>query len=217
MRKILIKKKDERSPYITKALKKSLTERNKLERLASKWPITYRESYRKYRNKLTSILRAAKNKYYKDQLKENQGDPKSQWKSINNILSRTSNKISHPSNFTDIAEKFNDFFLSACGPLNLEMNTNEHVQYFNNPPNFSMFLTPVSGDEIIKYLKNLKPTAAGYDDIPPKILASSSLYINVPLTHIINLSFKTGISPDNLKKAKVTPVYKLGNREDLNN
>ena len=47
--------------------------------------------YRKYRNKLTSILRQAKGKYYKNQLKSNQGNQKSYWKTINNILDRSSN------------------------------------------------------------------------------------------------------------------------------
>ena len=66
--------KHDKSPYITPALKKSITERNRLERLAKKWPLTYSDTYRKYRNKLTSLLRAAKNKYHQDQLKNNQGN-----------------------------------------------------------------------------------------------------------------------------------------------
>ena len=69
LKKISVDKKHEKSPYITSALKKSITERNRLERLAKKWPVTYRETYRKYRNNLTSVLRAAKNMYHQNQLR----------------------------------------------------------------------------------------------------------------------------------------------------
>lgn len=109
-------------------MKKSITERNRLERLANAWPITFKELYKKYWKKLTTILRAAKIKYYKDQLKESQGDPKRQRKSIN-ILGRTSNKISHyiklKANHTDITESFNEFLLITCGPLDQGTNENK--------------------------------------------------------------------------------------------
>lgn len=48
-------------PSITPALKNNIKERNRLERLVKKRPLTYIETYRKYRNKLTSTLREAKN------------------------------------------------------------------------------------------------------------------------------------------------------------
>ena len=114
-RRICINIKKERSPHITLALRNSIKEKNRLERLANKWPLTYREKYRQHRNKLTAILRAAKNKYYKDHLKENQGNPKSHWKSINSILGRNSNLNDHSIELKpfcpDISNKFNYHFL----------------------------------------------------------------------------------------------------------
>ena len=81
--------KDKHSPHITKALLNSIKEENRLEKLASKWPVTFKEQYRTYRNKLTYLLKAAKNKHYQDQLARNHGNPKSHWKFINNILGRS--------------------------------------------------------------------------------------------------------------------------------
>ena len=52
--------KDKHSPHITKALLNSIKEENRLEKLASKWPVTFKEQYRTYQNKLTSISKAAK-------------------------------------------------------------------------------------------------------------------------------------------------------------
>lgn len=47
-----------------------------------------RKNYKKYRNELTVILRKAKNNHFKQQLKDNLGNPKSHWKSINLIFGK---------------------------------------------------------------------------------------------------------------------------------
>ena len=38
-----------------------------------------------------------------------------------------------------------------------------------------------------------------------------------PITHICNLSFKNGIFPENIKTAKIIPIFKSGDREDCTN
>ena len=38
-----------------------------------------------------------------------------------------------------------------------------------------------------------------------------------PLTHIINCSLTTGIVCDNMKIAKITPVFKTDDKQDMNN
>ena len=42
-------------------------------------------------------------------------------------------------------------------------------------------------------------------------------HISTPLTHIINLSLMTGVFPEQLKIAKVIPVYKASDTNILNN
>lgn len=42
------------SPYITPVFKRS-KKKNRLGKLAGKWPLTYREIYKRYRNHLTKI------------------------------------------------------------------------------------------------------------------------------------------------------------------
>ena len=41
--------------------------------------------------------------------------------------------------------------------------------------------------------------------------------ITKPITHLINISIKEGIFPDDLKMAKITPIYKKGERSDPGN
>ena len=52
--------------------------------------MTYTEIYKKYRNKLTSVLRRAKNSYYKKPFVNNAGNPEQQWKTLNSILGNNS-------------------------------------------------------------------------------------------------------------------------------
>lgn len=37
------------------------------------------------------------------------------------------------------------------------------------------------------------------------------------LTHIINLSFSSGVVPDDWKTSRVVPLFKSGNREEMDN
>jgi hypothetical protein len=70
------------------------------------------------------------------------------------------------------------------------------------------FLRPTSEHEVKDVLNKLRNSAAGYDELPSKIIKTVSQHISSPLAHIVNLSFSTGCVPDPIKIAKVTPVYK---------
>lgn len=211
-------KKNEISPYITPALKNSIKEKNRLERLAKKWPLTYGELYKRYRNKLTTTLRLAKNTYFKNQLKANQGIPKRQWNSINSLLGRSRDLKSvidlHPP-CTDTATKFNEHFLRNI--LTVPEEETDFSKYLLNSPSFSMYLAPTNTSEVEKVITAIKSDSCGYDDISPKILKHTSSLLSAPLTHIINLTLKTGKFPDQLKLAKVIPLFKSGDRSDINN
>ena len=206
------------SPHITPALKVSIKEKKRLERLARKWPLTYRETYKKYRNKLTSLLRTAKNIYYKQQFSNNQGDPKKQWKVLNSLLGKTysadkTNIALNPPHM-DISNAFNEHFMKNNSVDSENLN---YRNYLINTPEFSMYMLPTDENEVKRYLNLLTTNASGYDDIPPTLLKASSNLICVPLTHTINLSLTTGYFPDQLKQAKVLPVFKSGDKMNINN
>lgn len=90
-------------------------------------------------------------------------------------------------------------------------------RYLKKSPEFSLYLAPTNVTEVENCLNSLKSAAPGYDDISPKILKHTSSLISTPLTHIINLSLKMGIFPDQLKEAKVIPLFKAGDRCDIIN
>ncbi len=92
-----------------------------------------------------------------------------------------------------------------------------HKDYMKQASACSVYFYPVTIDEIQYYLKSLKNSAAGYDEVSPEMLKLTAEYISTPLTHIINLCFRQGYFPDKRKIAKVIPVFKSGGKGDVNN
>ena len=74
------------------------------------------------------------------------------------------------------------------------------------------YLSPVAEAEVDKVISNFRDSAAGWDEL--KTVKDS---IKIPLAHIGNLSFNTGIFPVELKIAKIVPIFKSGDECTLTN
>ena len=95
-------------------------------------------------------------------------------------------------------------------------------RYFCNVPTELASKLPKADRHYSTYMKRKKSTfrfaevndtkkSFAYDNVYPPLLSSAALEIFRPLTHII------GIFPDNLKIAKVIPIFKQGSRSSCNN
>lgn len=93
-------------------------------------------------------------------------------------------------------------------------STNKNTAHL--PINFSF--SPILVDSVNSTLKNLKASkSTGLDKIPAKILKLSSSVIAPSLTFILNLSLSTGIYINEWKHARVSPIFKSGNRRHCEN
>ncbi len=82
----------------------------------------------------------------------------------------------------------------------------------------SIFIEPVDSSYIIETANKLKPKlSSGHDEISTKLLKETLSEIIIPITHIINRSLDSGIVPDQLKIAKVIPIYKASDSDQLRN
>ncbi|KAG8244467.1 hypothetical protein J6590_108270 [Homalodisca vitripennis] len=68
-------------------------------------------------------------------------------------------------------------------------------------------------EKIVNSFENKYST--GNDDIPITIIKVALPFINTPLTHIINHSLISGVFPEKFKLARVIPIFKKGNLEDV--
>ena len=67
-------------------------------------------------------------------------------------------------------------------------------------------------------LKKMKVSkSSGLDKISSKLLKPAGNSIIELFTYLFNLVLSTGIFPDDMKLAKVTPIYKSGSKTDCGN
>ena len=83
---------------------------------------------------------------------------------------------------------------------------------------FRPVLPPILVDSVASTLRDLKACkATSLDKIPAKILKLSANIIAPSLTFIFNLSLATGTYIDEWKQARVTPIFKSGDRRQCEN
>ena len=77
----------------------------------------------------------------------------------------------------------------------------------------SLFLQPIDEIELCNTVKLLpRNKAPGHDEVSASVVKSVIMNIAKPLTHIFNLSFCIGKFPNQLKLAKVVPIFKSDDR-----
>ena len=79
------------------------------------------------------------------------------------------------------------------------------------------YVMPVTDEETANIIASFKDSSAGLDELKPVIMKNIKHCIAKPLTHICNLSFKTGVFPQQLKTANVVPIYKSGDEDIFSN
>ena len=91
------------------------------------------------------------------------------------------------------------------------------TSYIHNENCNSMFINPVTSNKVKNIVMSLKESSPGEDGITAQILKYTLNYFVEPLTHSVNLSLSQGIFPQELKTAKVIPLYKSGDKKLMNN
>ena len=81
-----------------------------------------------------------------------------------------------------------------------------------------MFVAPVTIEELERVIASLnKNASAGYEEIPMLVIKQCTGYILKPLGRIFNVSFQSGIFPDQMKRAKIKPLFKKGDKQNMQN
>ncbi len=220
-----------RKPWITKALLTSIARKEKLYRKYVGHPTeSNKTAYHNYRNRLTATLRVSKKNFYAEKLESCKQNAKQTWNILNSILGRQSKSNPVMFNINNnsvldpqvIADHFNSYFVNLGPNLASKIQTadvsfNEFLKNIISPVD-SLFLSPTDDDEVTKLCMSLKSSASsGHDDIKPEIVKTVSALIASPLAHIFNLSLASGIVPNQLKIARVVPIFKSGDRHNSSN
>ena len=88
------------------------------------------------------------------------------------------------------------------------------MSYVNNCNN-SIVISPITIAEVRQTILSFNNSSRGWDDFPA-IVAKQSIDIE-PLTCLLNRSFTDEIFPNELKLARVVPIFKSGDPANLSN
>ena len=183
-----------------------------------------RNFYNNYRNTLTSTIRRAKNDHFQSSLTAANNDPYKMWKIIGNLTNKNKSfsniKELNCSNGTTtndprlISETFNNHFINSVTALKNDLPDSSNMPSFDNFPSNdqSIFLSPTTSNEVVKIISSFDNKSTSLDDLPFKILKLVAAHIAPILARIYNIMIESGVYPSSLKSARVTPVFKKGDR-----
>ena len=234
------------APFMNKTLSKAFMHRSKLKNKFNKNPSDEnKELYRKQRNYCVSLLKREKKNYYNNLDLRIFEDSRKFWQNVKPLFSdkrefKNRNIIiiendTLISNKTDLAEKFNNYFIEAVENLEIEHFVSENedaniigcedvidtiIRKYKSHPSILKIKENVrienkfefidmTSDEMETEIKKLDPKKASMeDDIPAKVLIGSNDIVGKYLSGIFNNSKNSNSYPISLKVADVTPIPK---------
>ena len=226
----ITRKYNNKKPWLSEGLKNSIKQKNKLYLKFKKVNSAHNdELYKSYIRKLQQVMKVADKCHYHDLLVKYSNDMKKSWGVIKSIINKNQKphiqgrfKIGENLITSDnelISNKCYNFFINIGPTLakSIPHVNKSPLSYLGNRLTESIYLAPVSENEIGQLIKSLKDTAAGFDDPNAMCLKISSQFLVKPLTHICNLSLSQSIFPEQLKIANVIPLYKSDDSMLFNN
>ena len=214
------------NPWITSEILNLIKYKNLFFKLFIQGAIS-KEENNLLKNKINRVIKKAKLDYYKNSFARSMKDIKKTWKLLKNLIGTTPTSCNiskivknglEITNEKDIANEFNSFFNSIGNSLSTDLPPSD-----GNPLSYvvrnvhSIFLAPVTAEEINKIILGLNNKKSDLDSCSIPILKQISIYISPILSKIINLSFQNGVFPNCLKHACITPIFKNGNKNEINN
>lgn len=216
-----------KKPWITSGIyKSSQTSKQLYKKAVSTQLQTDFDHYKQYKKIYRAVIRKAKYLHNNSRYWGARNKSKAAWQIINNNFcngsKHTISEIIEDNNTYNnpivIANKFNNYFVNI---------TEKYVSKFNNS-NFnagcvrtisnSLYLDPVTPREVLNTILGLKSSnSVGVDGISANILRHAAENLVPPLTCLINRSFADGIFPNNLKTARVLPLFKSGSCKQMSN
>ena len=186
--------------------------------------------YNKYRNKYNNIIKMARKQYYHNKLTSISSSLRDTWSVIKSVISKKQSSQKpmvmkdsdgQYSNLEQMVQKFNNYFANVCSCLAKRIpqtNADSYKEQMTGTYNNNIFLSPTTANEICTIVSSLKSSKSeGWDGINILPIKATIDLLSCPLSKIYNISLSMGEFPDNLKIAKVLPIYKTDDASHFSN
>ena len=228
------KKRMYNKPWLTRGILKSIQTKNIMFKFAlNNKSEKFSRCFKKYRNLLTRVKGLSKRLYYQQAVNSASGNSKKLWKTINNIITYKLPKNNQIDQIEDndavtvrnpfqISNILNENFVSMADKLVQErlLNINQCSKkcFYGQSLCNSFFIEPIVESEIKRFINNMDSRKSCRSDAPKiKFLKTSVNIITPVITKIFNLCIVKGVFPDSFKLAEVVPIFKSGNKNNMNN
>ena len=209
-----------KSRWMTKCILKSV--RKKINFIKIFYYIQTKKNenfYKKYETNYKSCYKTMEKWYYEEQFIKYKHNTKVIWKTINKLLNKSTQKKELPKEFllsnlssttsnpVEIADKFNDYFVSLGPKLAKQIKNKSNSTYL-----YEKYLTHKNPNSIF-----IRPTEE--HEVESEINTLRNIYkeISKPLTHIYNQTFNTGIIPGQMKIALALAIHKANENNKFEN
>ena len=223
LKKEIVKEKTIRCPWMTPGLIKSSKRKQKLyNKFLKNKSIINEQNYKSYKGLFEKVKKTSKQRHYSSILERYKNDIKRKWDVMKEIIGKSKIKteclpkslIVNQVKITDqkeIADNFNKYY-SNVGK-NLASKIQKPKKRFNSYMKESTFpnisnKTLTSKELEIAFSSLKRNKGLGYDGISSNIILDTKRHIMTPLLHLFARSLETGKFPNELKTAKIIPIYK---------
>ena len=198
-------------PWYTKELEEIKEQKNRSLQLYRLYrnPEDY-EIYKRMKNIQTHLTRTLKRAYYKEKIENFEGDSRKIWQILKDVTNKNYREEVLPDNPNKkTANKFNIFFAKVGKQVQEKLKIKIDMPDLTKSGNFRF--ENETYEKVDALIKRIRPdVATGCDEISARLLHAARPSIITNIKDMVNLSYKTEVFPDALKKAHVKALHKEG-------
>ena len=222
-----INKKDREKPWVNSFIKTLFSNRQKKLRAYREGNISF-EEFKGYRNFVNRQNTLARKHYFTNLLTNIKNNMKKTWNILNKIVKPNSDRtkpyikkiLLEDQIFEDdleISNLFNQHFSTIGSKISGAFPNTEHNISSNVNISNSFFFREISPEDVSRIIIGLKNKSCGNQSYSAKILKHINPIISPILSNLFTKCLLTSHFPNKFKIARVVPLHKGNNKDDLNN